>query len=111
MTTVSLRLREELVRNSAALASLELIREQILAASASSNADDEHDPEGATIAYEREQIAAFIEQTRHTGEDIERALEALDAGTYGRCEKCGEQIAAERLDARPYARTCISCAT
>ncbi|MCD9197185.1 TraR/DksA family transcriptional regulator [Aeromicrobium wangtongii] len=34
----------------------------------------------------------------------------LHAGTYGRCESCGEVIAAARLEARPTARRCVACA-
>jgi DnaK suppressor protein len=82
----------------------------IIAASAESNADDEHDPEGATIAFEREQLSALLRQARGRLEDLDRALEQLTEGTYGVCERCGEPIAPERLAARPAARTCITCA-
>jgi DnaK suppressor protein len=82
----------------------------IIEASASSNADDEHDPEGATIAFEREQLSALLRQARTRLDDLDRALEQLGEGTYGRCEHCGEPIAPERLAARPAARTCITCA-
>jgi RNA polymerase-binding transcription factor DksA len=83
----------------------------IIEASASSNADDEHDPEGATIAFEREQLTALLRQARGRLEDLDRALDQLGEGTYGLCEHCGEPIAPERLAARPAARTCIACAT
>ncbi|MGH2785575.1 MAG: TraR/DksA C4-type zinc finger protein [Actinomycetota bacterium] len=39
-------------------------------------------------------------------EDVDRALQMLDAGTYGLCEACGQPIAPERLDANPAARFC-----
>ena len=83
----------------------------IIEASASSNADDEHDPEGATIAFEREQVSALLRQARERLADLDRALEQLGDGTYGICESCGEPIAPERLAARPAARTCIACAS
>jgi RNA polymerase-binding protein DksA len=83
----------------------------IIEASASSNADDEHDPEGATIAFEREQVSALLRQARERLADLDRALEQLGEGTYGICESCGEPIAPERLAARPAARTCIACAS
>ncbi|SET25280.1 RNA polymerase-binding protein DksA [Geodermatophilus poikilotrophus] len=83
----------------------------IVAASQASNADDEHDPEGATIAFERQQVAALLEQARRRLADIDAAVTAVEAGTYGRCESCGGPIAPERLAARPAARTCIDCAT
>ena len=97
----------------AALAQIEaLTREfdEVVAASKASNADDEHDPEGATIAFERQQVAALLDQARRRLADVDAAVTAVEAGTYGRCESCGRPIAPERLAARPAARTCIDCA-
>jgi RNA polymerase-binding transcription factor DksA len=82
----------------------------IVEASADSNADDEHDPEGSTIAFERSQVTALIEQARRRLAEIDAAQDRYDDGTYGLCEVCGEPIADGRLDARPTARTCIACA-
>lgn len=72
--------------------------------------DDEHDPEGATIAFERAQVSSLLEQARGHLADLDRALGRLSDGSYGRCESCGQPIAAERLAARPAAATCIRCA-
>jgi DnaK suppressor protein len=83
----------------------------VVDASADSNADDEHDPEGSTIAFERSQLKALIHQAEHHLEDIEDAQKRLAAGRYGRCETCGRPISAARLEARPAARTCINCAS
>jgi RNA polymerase-binding transcription factor DksA len=82
----------------------------VVAASRASNADDEHDPEGATIAFERQQVVALLEATRRRLADVEAALDRRRAGSYGICESCGRPIAAERLAVRPAARTCIDCA-
>ena len=82
----------------------------MVGASASSNADDEHDPEGATIAYEREQLTGMLARASARQAELESALAGLASGTYGRCERCGRPISAERLEARPQARTCIECA-
>jgi len=84
--------------------------DEMVAASRASNADDEHDPEGATIAFERQQVVALLEQARLRLADVEAALVRRDAGDYGICENCGRPIAPERLAARPAARTCIDCA-
>ena len=43
-------------------------------------------------------------------DDIEHALSRIDASTYGSCESCGAPIPFERLEAIPYARTCVACA-
>jgi DnaK suppressor protein len=94
----------------AQLAALLRDHDAIVAASEASNADDEHDPEGATIGFERAQLAATIDMTRARIADLDRALEQVALGSYGVCETCGQPIGAERLVARPSARTCISCA-
>ena len=94
----------------AQIAALEREFAEVVAASRSSNADDEHDPEGATIAFERQQVAALIEQARRRLADVDAALARAAAGEYGRCASCGGAIAPERLAARPHAGTCIDCA-
>jgi DnaK suppressor protein len=94
----------------AQIAALTAEFDEVVAASASSNADDEHDPEGATIAFERSQIGALARQARHHLDEIDAAVARLEAGTYGTCEQCGTPIGEERLAARPAARTCIRCA-
>jgi len=73
--------------------------------------DDEHDPEGNTIAWERQQASALLADARANLDDIEAALIRLGDGTYGRCTVCGQPIAEARLDALPAARTCIACAS
>lgn len=73
--------------------------------------DDEHDPEGQTIAFERAQVAALLQHARARLTDLDVAAERIAAGTYGFCEECGQPIAPERLEARPTARTCIVCAS
>jgi DnaK suppressor protein len=82
----------------------------IVDASESSNADDEHDPEGATIAFERSQVGALITQARSHLAELEATEERLAEGRYGTCESCAGQIAPERLEVRPVARDCIGCA-
>lgn len=72
--------------------------------------DDEHDPEGVTIAVQRAQLQGLLESARRDVTDLDRAAERLAAGTYGRCETCGAPIAGERLEALPATTTCIGCA-
>ena len=93
------------------LRALERDHAGIVDASDSANSDDEHDPEGATIAFEREQVAALLDQARDQLTRVDAALARLDEGTYGVCERCGQQIAAARLEARPTATMCIACAS
>jgi DnaK suppressor protein len=78
--------------------------------SAAGAADDEHDPDGTT-AYERQHVAAQIDQARDQLAAAEAALDRLRSGRYGICERCGQRITAARLEARPTAATCVACAS
>jgi DnaK suppressor protein len=103
-------LAEERGRTLARLAGLTGDHAEIVAASRDSNADDEHDPEGATIAFERSQVSSLVRQARaHLGE-VDAAEARVRDGTYGSCECCGGAAEPARLEARPTARTCVTCA-
>lgn len=83
----------------------------IVAAASDVATDDEHDPEGHTIAWERQQIAALLDETHRALVEIDAALQRFDDGHYGDCTSCGRLIAVERLDALPGTPTCVTCAT
>jgi len=108
---VAQRLEEERAQTRRRLAGLVGDFDAVVAASRDTNADDEHDPEGATIAFERSQVGAVIAQTRRHLAEIDAAVTRLEDGTYGVCERCGRSIGAGRLEARPAARLCITCAS
>ena len=72
--------------------------------------DDEHDPEGPTLAFERSQSSAMLAQSEQHLTDIDSALARLAGGTYGLCTSCSSPIALGRLQARPQAQLCITCA-
>ena len=103
------RLAAERADTEARLAALRRDFDSIVHASAS-GADDEHDPEGSSTAFDRQHVAALLSQAADRLAEINRAGQRLDDGSYGRCERCGLPIAAERLAARPTAATCITCA-
>jgi RNA polymerase-binding transcription factor len=104
---VAARLAAERAAARARLARTDEDLAALFAASQDSNADDEHDTEGQTIAYERAQLAASAETARDQLGEVEAALARLAAGTYGVCEVCSRPIGTARLDARPTARTCV----
>ncbi len=79
-------------------------------AASAGGTDDEHDPEGATLAFERQHAAALLERARDQLAGIEAALERVREGRYGLCDRCGQPIGDDRLAARPAALTCIRCA-
>jgi len=111
MESVRERLATEHTQALQRLADLRHDFDAMVAASRDTNADDEHDPEGATIAFERSQIEALVRQAEQHLEHIDAAAKRLDAGTYGTCEVCGNPISQERLEARPAAAVCIRCAS
>jgi RNA polymerase-binding transcription factor DksA len=82
----------------------------IISDAVDANGDDEHDPEGSTIGYERARVTALLADARlHLG-DLDEALARLDSGNYAICETCGGNIPTERLEALPGCRTCVECA-
>ena len=93
------------------LAGLTAAFDEVVAASKDTNADDEHDPEGATIAFERSQADALVRQARAHLAEIDAAEARIAAGTFGTCERCGQSVGEARLEARPTARLCIGCAS
>lgn len=89
------------------LAGVTTSRSEVVDAARGANVDDEHDPEGATIAFERAQLEALAADARTVLADVDAALDRLDEGTYGICAVGGEPIPPERLAARPTATTCV----
>jgi DnaK suppressor protein len=75
------------------------------------NSDEEHDPEGATLAWERGSLGAVRADAQRRLQLVDAALARLDAGTYGRCAVGGEPIAEARLRAIPWAATCVAHAS
>ena len=82
----------------------------IVAAAEQGATDDEHDPEGSTIAFERQRVAALLRDARVKLRALDDAFTSVAAGSYGTCASCGGPIGDERLAALPATRTCIACA-
>ncbi|MGR0162188.1 TraR/DksA family transcriptional regulator [Paenarthrobacter nitroguajacolicus] len=76
-----------------------------------SNVDDEHDPEGSTIAFELSQASALMGQSRIGLEQIDQALARIAEGIYGQCAVCGIAIPEGRLEARPWTPFCVKHAS
>ena len=70
---------------------------------------DEESGEGDTLAVERERDLALSAQARAAIEQIDRAIEKIHDGSYGKCDSCGTAIPKERLRALPYAALCVKC--
>ena len=70
---------------------------------------DEESGQGDTMNVERERDLALSAQAMDAVAEIDKALEKLADGTYGICERCGQQIPKERLRAIPWAALCVQC--
>jgi DnaK suppressor protein len=70
------------------------------------------DDEGATAVrnFERELAVTNWDRGMRALREVEMALRSIDAGEYGRCTGCGEQISDARLHALPWTRVCVECA-
>ncbi|HRB05042.1 MAG TPA: TraR/DksA C4-type zinc finger protein [Ilumatobacteraceae bacterium] len=101
----------ELIRFDEQIQTLTRSFEDIVEAAVQSNVDDEHDPEGTTIAFERQQVAALLRQARSDREALLLARDRIEQPGYGVCEYCKGFIGLERLLALPSATRCITCAS
>jgi DnaK suppressor protein len=107
----------ELDRFQAALYSLrEDLRKQLVDLGANPDEDalerSEYDfgfADSAQSTAERGKMLALIDRLREQLREVERALNKIDQGTYGMCDRCGEPIGQERLEALPYSTLCVNC--
>ena len=100
------KIRQDLKEKRAELLELLGEEEDVLRSSPGEN------PDRSSLAQryaDRQLNLAFHDQTVEHLEQVERALEKLDGEGYGKCENCGETIAAGRLEALPYAPLCVDC--
>jgi DnaK suppressor protein len=104
------RIAAERASTCARIAALQRDFDGIVEANALVAVDDEHDPEGSSTAFERAHVSALLSRSREQLAELDRALDRLSRGDYGRCEECGEVIPGARLEARPGATTCVRCA-
>jgi DnaK suppressor protein len=107
-TTLQLRERLEEERGE--------LRKQLDDLGAYSDAEGIMDPEldegfadAGQAAAERSNLLTLVRSLRDTLQNVDHALERMEAGTYGTCERCRQPIPDERLEALPAARLCIGC--
>ena len=96
--------RADIVELTATMAAIRTTRE-------TSPDDDEHDPEGPTLSSEWSRIRGLLLAAELRLGETEAALARVDDGSYGTCLVCGLPIAPARLDARPTASLCVTCAS
>lgn len=105
-TRIAVARAQAVARAAALSAQLEALAEQ----QALTTHDDEHDPEGVTIGFERAQLLGLLAGARRELADLDRAASRLRTGGYGRCLRCGDPIPEVRLEALPAVETCLDCA-
>jgi len=67
--------------------------------------------DAASVTAERTEVLGVVESLKSQLDAVDRALQHIEAGTYGVCDNCGLEISAARLEARPYSVLCIDCKT
>ena len=97
-------------RTARQVASLELVVAAIVEGSELTSTDDEHDPGGATIAYERAQATALLGQAREDSDALAITRRQLEQRQRPVCTVCGRAIDLERVAALPTTTRCIDCA-
>ena len=103
------RMRDALIEQRA------LVRHEIQEQGADPDSDDVSFVDDAGFSdrshstQERSRLIAVVETLRSNLKDVDRALERIDDGTYGLCERCGKPIDPDRLEARPWALLCMDC--
>jgi RNA polymerase-binding protein DksA len=70
---------------------------------------DEGFADSAQATAERSEQLALVDQLQEHRRDVLLALARIEDGTYGKCERCGQDIPFERLEARPTANHCVTC--
>jgi DnaK suppressor protein len=66
--------------------------------------------DGTSMAVDRLVDVATYDRLYEVLSDVRRAQVKLDEGTYGICDRCGREIAPERIEALPWAVLCVTCA-
>jgi RNA polymerase-binding transcription factor DksA len=101
LSTLRGQLEDERARLSAQISALQVGHEQSLAY-------DENFADSGQVAAEQGENKALLDQLNAQLAEVARALDKVDDGTYGLCERCGEPISEARLEAMPATRFCIN---
>lgn len=70
---------------------------------------DEGFADSGQATAERSEALGLIDKLLGARREVTEALARIEAGTYGRCERCGQDIDLERLEALPSTALCVSC--
>ncbi|HEX5696053.1 MAG TPA: TraR/DksA C4-type zinc finger protein [Acidimicrobiia bacterium] len=105
------RLEEERERLEEQVADYERVLEEArLTESSSDRSPEPGNAEASSMKLEYAKELSIEQNTLDLLSKANRALERVEAGTYGLCESCGKAIPLERLEALPYSNLCVECA-
>lgn len=65
--------------------------------------------DAAAVTAERTEILGLVDSLKSQLDDIDAALARIESGTYGICDRCGQEIGEDRLEFRPASVLCVSC--
>ncbi len=65
--------------------------------------------DAAAVTAERTEVLGLVESIKSQLDDVDQALAAIEAGTYGRCDSCGKEIGSDRMKFRPASVLCVEC--
>ena len=106
------RLEEEKVRLEEVIRDIEAGQESVrLTETSSERSPDPNTAEGGSLAFELEKELSLSANARDLLSKVEEALERIADKTYGNCAQCGTAIPVARLDALPYTKLCVECAS
>lgn len=110
ISVLGARLRDELAQTETEIESInEQVRSFVMGDQQDLVGVDNHMGDQSDLVYEKERLLSVRDRLTDRRAMVGRAMEKIDDGTYGRCERCGRPIAPERLEALPFATLCISC--
>lgn len=105
------RLEEERERLEEQVADYERVLEEArMTESSSDRSPEPGNAEASSMKLEYAKELSIEQNTLDLLSKANRALERVEAGTYGLCESCGKAIPIERLEALPYSNLCVECA-
>lgn len=109
MATLKASLLADLERLEAEIREIEISERDTISEASGENAYRDHMADQGSATFERELDMTFEEGSRVHLSEVRAALARIESGTYGTCERCGETIPVERLEAVPTAKLCVDC--
>jgi len=67
--------------------------------------------DAAAVTSERTEVIGIVETLKSQLDDVNKAFDMLEDGSYGTCHSCGKEIGAARMEARPFSLYCVDCKT